>query len=216
MKKIGKGSVMGNWQEGVYNSNYILHKKGLVSQLKYECILQPARLDEVSIERYDNGDKCVVFTTDPDATNDSKQGGVHARLAYNGLFKDLNHIFAQSSCIFSTDNEEVHCIRGRRGDERLLVQAILRLEEYDNSLSEISYNLKKELGAKPIRPDEIKRAIELQKERLNLLETVLAKESQPQSARAKASAKVSRKSRSKAKISRSVKHGRKSIRRKVS
>ncbi len=74
---------MNNWQEGQYNSDYILHHKSIVGQIKFETKKDPARLDEISIERHDNGDMCILFTTHVDATNDARQGGIHARLAFN-------------------------------------------------------------------------------------------------------------------------------------
>lgn len=168
---------MSNWQEGQYNSDYILHHKGLVGQLKYEARNNPARLDEISIEKHDNGDMFIVFTTHPDATNDSKQGGIHARLAYNSLFQDLQRLIAGTRLQYVTTNlEEVHRIRGNKGQERSLIQALTLLEEYDNSLSEISKVLRNYVAPERASLEDLSDEILLQKQRLHLLEQVLADE----------------------------------------
>jgi len=168
---------MSNWQEGQYNSDYILHHKSLVGQLKYESKNEPARLDEISVEKHDNGDLCIVFTTHPDATNDSKQGGVHARLAYNSFFQDLQRLIAGTRLEYVTTNlEEVHRIRGAKGQERSLIQALILLEEYDNSLSVISKVLKNYVAPERASLEDLNDEILLQKQRLHLLEQVLADE----------------------------------------
>ncbi len=168
---------MVNWQEGIYNSDYILHHKSIVGQIKYECKNDPARLDEISIERHDNGDMCILFTTHPDATNDSKQGSIHARLAYNSLFQDLQALVNRVRLEYITTNlEEVHCIRGRKGQERSLIQALILLEEYDNSLSEISKQLRHYIAPERASIEDLSDEILLQKQRLHLLEQVLAEE----------------------------------------
>lgn len=167
---------MGKWQEGVYNSNYVLNRKGLISQLKFESSSDPGRLDEVSVERYDNGEACLVFTTNPDAVNDSKQGSDHARIDYNSLFQDLQTRFKDPELSFMTTNDEVHYLRATKGNERLLLLALTRLEQYDNSLAEIRKTLQNELSPRRARIDEIKDAIDSQKDRLELLRTILEKE----------------------------------------
>lgn len=168
---------MSNWQEGQYNSDYILHHRSIVGQIKYESKNDPARLDEISIERHDNGDMCIVFTTHPDATNDSKQGGVHARLAYNSLFQDLQRLIAGTRLEYVTTNlEEVHRIRGAKGQERSLIQALVLLEEYDNSLSAVSKILKNYVAPERASVEDLNDEIMLQKQRLHLLEQVLAGE----------------------------------------
>lgn len=173
-----EGWIMVNWQEGLYNSDYILHHKSLVGQIKYESKRDPARLDEISIERHDNGDMCILFTTHPDATNDSKQGSIHARLAYNTLFQELQRLISRTRLEYITTNlEEVHCLRGRKGQERTLIQALVLLEEYDNSLSEISKILRNYIAPEKASIEDITDEILLQKERLNLLEQVLSEES---------------------------------------
>lgn len=169
---------MVNWQEGLYNSDYILHHKSLVGQIKYESKNDPARLDEISIERHDNGDMCILFTTHPDATNDSKQGSIHARLAYNTLFQELQRLISRTRLEYITTNlEEVHCLRGRKGQERTLIQALVLLEEYDNSLADISKILRNYIAPEKASIEDITDEIMLQKERLNLLEQVLSEES---------------------------------------
>lgn len=169
--------TMSNWQEGQYNSDYILHHKSIVGQIKYESKTNPARLDEVSIERHDNGDMCILFTTHPDAINDSKQGGIHARLAYNTLFQEMQRLVARTSLDYVTTNlEEVHKLRGRKGQERALIQALILLEEYDNSLSEISHILRNYIAPERASLEDLSDEIKLQKQRLNLLEQVLAEE----------------------------------------
>lgn len=169
---------MVNWQEGIYNSDYILHHKSLVGQIKYESKNSPARLDEISIEKHDNGDLCIVFTTHPDATNDSKQGSIHARLAYNSLFQDLQRLITRTTLEYITTNlEEVHCIRGRKGQERSLIQALVLLEEYDNTLAEISKHLRTYIAPEKATVEDLNDEILLQKQRLSLLEQVLADES---------------------------------------
>lgn len=169
--------IMVNWQEGLYNSDYILHHRSLVGQIKYESKNSPARLDEISIEKHDNGDLCILFTTHPDATNDSKQGSVHARLAYNSLFQDLQRLITRTTLEYITTNlEEVHCLRGRKGQERSLIQALILLEEYDNSLAEISKILKNYVAPERASLEDLTDEIMLQKQRLSLLEQVLAEE----------------------------------------
>lgn len=166
-----------NWQEGVYNSDYILHHKSLVGQIKYESKNDPARLDEISIERHDNGDICILFTTHPDATNDSKQGSIHARLAFNSLFVALQGLITRTRLEYiSTNLEEVHCIRGRKGQERNLIEALIFLEEYDNTLSEISKHLRHYIAPERASLEDLTDEIMLQKQRLHLLEQVLAEE----------------------------------------
>jgi len=168
---------MGNWLEGKYNSDYILHHKSIVGQIKYESKQVPARLDEISIERHDNGDLCIIFTTDPDATNDSKQKGIHARLAYNTLFQDLQRLVARTSLEYVTTNlEEVHRLCGRKGQERSLLQALVSLEEYDNTLAEISHVLRNYIAPERASLEDLNDEILLQKQRLHLLENVLASE----------------------------------------
>jgi len=169
---------MVNWQEGQYNSDYILHHRTIVGQLKYETRRDPARLDEISIERHLNGDMCIVFTTHPDATNDSRQGGIHARLAFNSLFQDLGPLVARSGLEYVTTNlEEVHRVRGHKGQERALIQVLILLEEYDNTLSEISKILRDYISPERATLEDLTDEIALQKQRLNLLEQVLAEES---------------------------------------
>lgn len=168
---------MSNWQEGQYNSDYILHHKSIVGQIKYESKRDPARLDEISIERHDNGDMCIVFTTDPDATNDTRQGGIHARLAYNSLFQDLQRLVARTGIEYVTTNlEEVHRLRGHKGQERSLIQALVLLEEYDNTLSEISRVLRNYIAPERASLEDLNDEIQLQKQRLHLLESVLKDE----------------------------------------
>lgn len=168
---------MGNWKEGKYNSDYILHHKSIVGQIKYESTQVPARLDEISIERHDNGDMCIVFTTDPDATNDQKQKGYHARLAYNSMFQDLQRLVARTGLEYVTTNlEEVHRLRGRKGQERSLIQALVLLEEYDNSLAQISNALRHYIAPERASVEDLSDEIQLQKQCLNLLENVLADE----------------------------------------
>lgn len=167
---------MSNWQEGQYNSDYILHHKSIVGQIKYESKKDPARLDEISIERHDNGDICILFTTHPDATNDVKQGGIHARLAYNSLFQDLQRLVARSGLEYITNLEEVHKLRGHKGQERTLIQALILLEEYDNSLSAISTKLRHYIAPERASLEDLTDEINLQKQRLHLLEQVLADE----------------------------------------
>lgn len=165
------------WQEGQYNSDYILHHRSLVGQIKYESKNDPARLDEISIERHINGDLCILFTTHPDATNDSKQGSIHARLAYNSLFQDLQRLITRTGLEYVTTNlEEVHCLRGRKGQERTLIQALILLEEYDNTLSEISKALRNYIAPEKASLEDLTDEILLQKQRLHLLEQVLADE----------------------------------------
>lgn len=174
-----------NWQEGIYNSDYILYHKSLVGQIKYESKNDPARLDEISIEKHDNGDMCILFTTHPDAINDGRQGSIHARLAYNSLFEALKSLINRARLEYVTTNlEEVHCIRGRKGQERSLIQALILLEEYDNSLAEISKRLRTYIAPERASLEDLSDEILLQKQRLHLLEQVLAEE---------ASGKLSRK-----------------------
>ena len=169
--------IMSNWQEGLYNSDYILHHKSIVGQIKYETKNDPARLDEISIERHDNGDMCIVFTTHQDATNDTKQGGIHARLAYNTLFQEMQRLVLRNGVEFVTTNlEEVHRLRGHKGQERSLIQALILLEEYDNSLSEISKALRNYIAPERASLEDLNDEILLQKQRLHLLEQVLADE----------------------------------------
>lgn len=166
-----------NWQEGIYNSDYILHHKSLVGQIKYESKSDPARLDEISIEKHDNGDMCILFTTHPDAINDSKQGSIHARLAYNSLFQDLQSLITRTRLEYITTNlEEVHYIRGRKGQERSLIQALILLEEYDNTLAEISKHLRTYIAPERASLEDLTDEILLQKQRLHLLEQVLTEE----------------------------------------
>ena len=166
-----------NWQEGIYNSDYILHHKSLVGQIKYESKNDPARLDEISIERHDNGDMCILFTTHPDATNDGRQGSIHARLAYNTLFVALQGLISRTRLEYVTTNlEEVHCLRGRKGQERPLIEALIFLEEYDNTLSEISKRLRTYIAPERASLEDLTDEIMLQKQRLHLLEQVLADE----------------------------------------
>ena len=168
---------MSNWQEGQYNSDYILHHKSIVGQIKYETKNDPARLDEISIERHDNGDMCIVFTTHPDATNDVRQNGIHARLAYNTLFQEMQRLVARTRIESITTNlEEVHRLRGHKGQERSLIQALILLEEYDNSLSEISKTLRNYIAPERASLEDLNDEIILQKQRLHLLEQVLANE----------------------------------------
>jgi len=169
--------IMSNWQEGQYNSDYILHHKSIVGQIKYETKNDPARLDEISIERHDNGDMCIVFTTHPDATNDSRQGGIHARLAYNTLFQEMQRLVVRTGLEYITTNlEEVHRLRGHRGQERSLIQALILLEEYDNTLSELSKTLRHYIAPERASLEDLNDEIILQKQRLHLLEQVLADE----------------------------------------
>lgn len=166
---------MNNWQEGQYNSDYILHHKCIVGQIKYESKSDPARLDEISIERHNNGDMCIVFTTHPDATNDSKQHGIHARLAYNTLFQEVQRLVAHYGLEYITSSlEEVHRLRGRKGQERSLIQALILLEEYDNTLAQISKTLRNYIAPEEASAEDLTEEIELQKQRLHLLEQVLA------------------------------------------
>jgi hypothetical protein len=175
---------MVNWQEGVYNSDYILHHKSIVGQIKYESKNDPARLDEISIERHDNGDMCILFTTHPDATNDSRQGSIHARLAFNTLFQALQALIQRSRLEYVTTNlEEVHCLRGRKGQERQLIQALILLEEYDNTLAEISKKLRDYIAPERASLEDLTDEIMLQKQRLHLLEQVLAEEASGTKAR---------------------------------
>lgn len=167
---------MGNWQEGQYNSDYILHHKSIVGQIKYETKNDPARLDEVSIERHDNGDMCILFTTHLDATNDMRQGGIHARLAFNSLFQDIQRLVGRTGLDYVTNVEEVHKLRGRKGQERTLIQALILLEEYDNTLSEISSKLRHYIAPERASLEDLSDEIELQKQRLHLLEQVLSDE----------------------------------------
>jgi hypothetical protein len=168
---------MVNWQEGIYNSDYILHHKSLVGQIKYESKNDPARLDEISIERHDNGDMCILFTTHPDATNDGRQGSVHARLAFNTLFQALQGLITRVRLEYVTTNlEEVHVIRGRKGQERSLIQALILLEEYDNTLAEISKRLRTYIAPERATLEDLTDEIMLQKQRLHLLEQVLSDE----------------------------------------
>ncbi len=177
---------MSNWQEGQYNSDYILHHKSIVGQIKFETRNDPARLDEISIERHDNGDMCIVFTTHPDATNDARQGGIHARLAYNTLFQEMQRLVARTRIESITTNlEEVHRLRGRKGQERSLIQALILLEEYDNSLSEISKTLRNYIAPERASLEDLTDEILLQKQRLHLLEQVLADEAGSSRAKAK-------------------------------
>ncbi|HSX19774.1 MAG TPA: hypothetical protein VLG38_01465 [Gammaproteobacteria bacterium] len=168
---------MSNWQEGQYNSDYILHHKSIVGQVKYESKKDPARLEEVCIERHDNGDICLMFTTDPNAINDHRKGGFHARLAYNTLFQDLQRLVARSGLEHITTNlEEVHKLRGHKGQERVLIQALTSLEEYDNTLSEISAKLRHYIAPERASLEDLSDEIQLQKQRLHLLEQVLKDE----------------------------------------
>jgi len=168
---------MSNWQEGQFNPDYILHHKSIVGQIKYESIADPARVDEISIERHDNGDICIVFTTHPHATNDSKQGSVHERLAYNSFFQELQRLVARTRLEFFTTNlEEVHRIRGRKGQERSLIQALVLLENYDNTLVELSKTLRSYISPDQPSLEDLTDEIVLQKERLRLLEQVFAEE----------------------------------------
>lgn len=167
---------MHNWQEGQYNSDYILHHRSIVGQIKYESKNDPARLDEISIERHNNGDMCVVFTTHPDATNDARQHGIHARLAYNTLFQEMQRLVANYGLEYTTSSlEEVHRLRGRKGQERALIQALILLEEYDNTLAQISRALHNYVAPEEASAEDISEEIQLQKARLHLLEQVLAK-----------------------------------------
>lgn len=176
---------MSNWQEGLYNSDYILHHKSIVSQIKYESKAEPARLDEVSIEKHDNGDKCIVFTTHPDAINDSKQGSIHARLAFNTMFEKMQRLVVRSGLEYITTNlEEVHRVRGRKGQERVLIQVLILLEEYDNTLSEISKKLRHYITPERATVEDLSEEIDLQKQRLHLLEQVLSEEASGKTRRA--------------------------------
>lgn len=168
---------MKNWQEGQYNSDYILHHKSIVGQIKYESTRDPARLDEISIERHDNGNICIVFTTHPDATNDTRQGSVHARLAYNTMFQELQRLVARTGLEYVTTNlEEVHRLCGHKGQERSLIQALVILEEYDNTLGDISNALRHYVAPARASLEDLNDEITLQKQRLHLLEQVLAEE----------------------------------------
>lgn len=191
---------MVKWQEGQYNSDYILHHKSLVGQIKFESKSDPARLDEISIEKHDNSDLCILFTTHPDATNDSKQGSVHARLAYNSFFQDLQRLIARTGLEYVTTNlEEVHCLRGRKGQERSLIQALILLEEYDNSLAELSKTLKNYIAPERASLEDLTDEILLQKQRLQLLEQVLADESGVSKTRTLRRSKLKQKTMSSAK-----------------
>jgi hypothetical protein len=186
--------IMVNWQEGLYNSDYILHHRSIVGQLKYESKQDPARLDEISIEKHLNGDMCILFTTHPDATNDTKQGSIHARLAYNSLFQDLQRLISRTGLEYVTTNlEEVHCVRGRKGQERSLIQALILLEEYDNSLAEISKILRNYIAPERASLEDLTDEIMLQKQRLHLLEQVLAVESGGKQRRASRTGKFKQK-----------------------
>jgi len=172
----------------------------LVGQIKFESKSDPARLDEISIEKHDNSDLCILFTTHPDATNDSKQGSVHARLAYNSFFQDLQRLIARTGLEYVTTNlEEVHCLRGRKGQERSLIQALILLEEYDNSLAELSKTLKNYIAPERASLEDLTDEILLQKQRLQLLEQVLADESGVSKTRTLRRSKLKQKTMSSAK-----------------
>lgn len=175
MREICIEGTMKNWQQGQYNSDYILHHKSIVGQIKYESNHEPSRLEEISIERHDNGDLCIIFTTHIDATNDSRQGGIHARLAYNTLFQEMQRLVNRTGLEYITTNlDEVHRLRGHKGQERALIQALILLEEYDNSLSEISVVLRNYIAPERASLEDLTDEILLQKQRLHLLEQVLA------------------------------------------
>ncbi len=75
-----------------------------------------------------------------------------------------------------TNLEEVHKIRGHKGQERALIQALILLEEYDNSLAEISAKLRNYIAPERASLEDLSDEIKLQKQRLHLLEEVLADE----------------------------------------
>lgn len=165
---------MGKWQNGQYNSYYILSQEGLTDQMKYENGSSPARLDEISVERYKDNSYRIVFTTHPDACVDRKQGGMHARLDYNSLFNDIRERCAgnpQLEFSSSNDENEVHYIRAWQN--YLLLPFITRLEQFDNTLSEISNELKSFLTPKEPSASELEEAIKAEEARAKLLKKVL-------------------------------------------
>lgn len=168
---------MGIWKEGVYHANYILNQKGMVAQTKFECDASPGRLDEVSLERYEDGEMRLLFTTHPDVSNDAKQGGVHARLAYNSLIEDINRFNRKHARVtYTVSNDEVHCMAVANGHERFLHQLLNRLEEFDHTLSEVRKQLDKAILANQATVDEINQAISNQQDRLKLLGQVKEQE----------------------------------------
>lgn len=202
---------MSNWQEGKYNSDYILHHKSIVGQIKFESKNVPARLDEISLERHDNGDITIIFTTDPDATNDIKQKGYHARVAYNSLFQDLQRLVNRSGLEYVTTNlEEIHKVKGHKGQERSLIQVLVLLEEYDNTLGDISSRLRNYIAPERASLEDLSDEIQLQKQRLHLLEQVLADEKgRPVRARASKRAAFKQKTMARRRRTRAVSRRRK-------
>ena len=161
------------WQEGVYNSSYILGQENLIGQIKYENIKGPARLDEISLERYSKGQYCILFTIHDDATNDRKQGGKHARLAHNSLFRDIQDL--NSKLKYTINSDEVHRVCCEKGQERILQEFLVRLEEYDNSLSEISHILANFLEPQKASMAQLEEEISVLEQRAKLLQRFLPK-----------------------------------------
>lgn len=191
---------MENWQQGVYSSDYILHNRGLVGQIKFESTYEPARLDEICIEKHDDERMCIVFTTHYDANNDSKQGGIHARLAYNSFFQELQRLVSRTGLTYTESNQEVHTVFGGKGKERALIQVLVCLEDYDNTLAEISAKLRNYIQPEDASLEDLTDEIEMQKQRLRLLENVLVQESKSGNkgrARRATQVKVKRSSRAK-------------------
>lgn len=175
---------MRTWQKGKYNANYVLNQPGLVEQYKYECVANTLRIEEICIERYESGSVALVFAISEDATDESRPGGYHARVAYNSLMQDLQDRFYHPKLKITTTNDEVHHVKAKKGQERLLHQILTRLEQYDNSLQEIRKELLAEMSSYQPTLAEIEDAMRAQKNRLELLAAVKAQESKKRTPRA--------------------------------
>lgn len=156
---------MGKWKSSEYNANYILSKPLLVEQLKYENAARPGRLEEVCVERYEDGEACIIFTVQSSADRDRM-----GKIDYNSLFDDLKNKFNDPALCFTSTYDEVHTVLAKSGYERLLTEVLTRLEQYDNSLSEISRHLLAVISPEVATANDVKKARERLRKRQALLD----------------------------------------------
>jgi|GEM_PF-5833680 len=165
---------MGKWQAGELNAEYIVYNKGLIGQMKFISNSDSYRLEEICVEKYDNDNLKLIFTTHPDSTNMHKQDGDFSRVAHSSLFRELNAITAKNHLELETTNEYVHQITVGRGQERCLTQVLNALEVYDTSLKDIDNKLRGYIQPHSMDVAEIDKAIKHHKERGKLLTESLA------------------------------------------
>lgn len=156
---------MGKWKSSEYNANYILSKPLLVEQLKFESSARPGRLEEVCVERYEDGEASIIFTVQSGADRDRM-----GKIDYNSLFDDLKNKFNDPALSFTSTYDEVHTVLAKSGYERLLTEVLTRLEQYDNNLNEISKQLLAIISPEAATVTDVKRARERLKKRQALLD----------------------------------------------